>query len=219
MLRLLFEKTGNGIYISHLDLMRLFQRAFQRAGLALTHSQGYNQRPSVSIALPLSLGTASHCEFLDFDLEGKSPPFEEIRDRLNRALVPGIRVREVYGAQRKPKELAFLLVKIAMEYDRELPETAEEKIAKMFLSDELCVEKQGKNGPVSQDILPLLRFVSVKREGAGHLVLKALLSAQNPTLNPAAIVTAVEQTLPELAPDFVQFTRLEAYDAEIKLFR
>ncbi len=218
MLRLLFEKTGNGIYISHLDLMRLFQRAFQRAGLALTHSQGYNQRPSVSIALPLSLGTASHCEFLDFDLEGEGLPFAEIRDRLNRALVSGVRVREVYEAERKPKELAFLLVKIVMEYDREMPELAEEKIAKMFLLDELCVEKQGKNGPVSQDILPLLRFISVKGE-RGRLVLKALLSAQNPTLNPGAIVSAVEQTLPELAPDFVQFTRLEAYDGEIKLFR
>ena len=38
MLRLLFEKTGNAIFISHLDLMRLFQRAFQRAGLHLKHT-------------------------------------------------------------------------------------------------------------------------------------------------------------------------------------
>ena len=54
MRRLLFEKTGNAIWISHLDLMRLFQRAFKRAGLHLTHTQGFNPRPSVSIALPLS---------------------------------------------------------------------------------------------------------------------------------------------------------------------
>ena len=37
MLRALFQKTGNAVYISHLDLMRLFQRAFKRAGLPLTH--------------------------------------------------------------------------------------------------------------------------------------------------------------------------------------
>ena len=68
MLRALFQKSGNAVYISHLDLMRLFQRAFKRAGLPLTHTQGFNPRPSVSIALPLSLGVESQCELLDFEL-------------------------------------------------------------------------------------------------------------------------------------------------------
>ena len=44
--------------------------AFKRAGLPLTHTQGYNPRPSVSIALPLSVGVESVCELLDFDLYG-----------------------------------------------------------------------------------------------------------------------------------------------------
>ena len=69
MPRALFEKVGTARFISHLDLMRLFQRAFKRAGLPLTHTQGFNPRPSVSIALPLSLGAESYCELLDFDLE------------------------------------------------------------------------------------------------------------------------------------------------------
>ena len=53
MPRALFEKTGNAVWISHLDLMRVFQRAFKRCGLHLKHTQGFNPRPSVSIALPL----------------------------------------------------------------------------------------------------------------------------------------------------------------------
>jgi radical SAM-linked protein len=65
MLRALFEKTGNAAYISHLDLMRVFQRSFKRAGLPLTHTKGFNPRPSVSIALPLSVGVESCCELLD----------------------------------------------------------------------------------------------------------------------------------------------------------
>ena len=71
MRRLLFEKTGSAVWMSHLDLMRLFQRAFKRAELPLTHTQGFNPRPSVSIALPLSVGVESVCELLDFDLEGE----------------------------------------------------------------------------------------------------------------------------------------------------
>ena len=45
MPRVLFEKKGSAVWISHLDLMRLFQRALKRAGLPLKHSQGYNPRP------------------------------------------------------------------------------------------------------------------------------------------------------------------------------
>ena len=78
MPRLLFEKTGNAVWMSHLDLMRLFQRAFKRAGLLLKHTQGFNPRPSVSIALPLSVGVESRCELLDFDLEGMDVSCEEI---------------------------------------------------------------------------------------------------------------------------------------------
>ena len=57
--RLLFSKTGRAKYISHLDLMRTFQRAFARAGIAIKHTEGFNPHPFVSIALPLSVGYSS----------------------------------------------------------------------------------------------------------------------------------------------------------------
>ena len=96
MPRALFEKTGNAMYISHLDLMRVFQRAFKRAGLLLTHTQGFSPRPSVSIALPMSVGVESHCELLDFDLEDFPVTCEEICEKLNGALVDGVRVLRAY---------------------------------------------------------------------------------------------------------------------------
>ena len=102
MPRLLFEKKGNAIWISHLDLMRVFQRAFKRAGLPLTHTQGYNPRPSVSIALPLSVGVESVCELLDFELE-ESFSCEEICEGLNQTLIEGVSVLQVYGEGKKIK--------------------------------------------------------------------------------------------------------------------
>lgn len=42
MNRLLFEKRGDAVYLSHLDLMRVFQRAFKRAGILIWHSQGFS---------------------------------------------------------------------------------------------------------------------------------------------------------------------------------
>lgn len=103
MLRALFQKTGNAVYISHLDLMRLFQRSFKRAGLPLTHTQGFNPRPSVSIALPLSLGVESRCELLDFELETDTFSNEDICTRLNQALVDGVHVLSVYAGGGKSR--------------------------------------------------------------------------------------------------------------------
>ena len=59
MNRLLFEKTGDAVYLSHLDLMRVFQRAFKRADIMIWHSQGFSPRAYVSIALCPSVLKAS----------------------------------------------------------------------------------------------------------------------------------------------------------------
>ena len=118
MLRALFEKTGNAAYISHLDLMRVFQRSFKRAGLPLTHTKGFNPRPSVSIALPMSLGVESTCELLDFELEGEGYSCQEIQEHLNRNLIEGVRILEVYETGEKLKHLAYLSCELILEYDR-----------------------------------------------------------------------------------------------------
>ena len=67
-LRLIFSKEGRAVYISHLDLMRTFQRVFMREGLILKHSQGFHPHPIISFALPLSVGQSSRCEILDFEV-------------------------------------------------------------------------------------------------------------------------------------------------------
>ena len=121
MLRLLFEKKGNAVWISHLDLMRLFQRAFKRAGLPLKHTQGFNPRPSVSIALPLSVGVESCCELLDFELDGVQVPCEQIMNRLNHALVSGVRVLAAYDNGQKIKYLSLLSCAVMLEYDAGIP--------------------------------------------------------------------------------------------------
>ena len=67
--RMQYEKRGPAQYISHLDLMRCFRRAFMRADVMLVFSQGFNPHPYISVPLPLPTGFASRCELLDFDTE------------------------------------------------------------------------------------------------------------------------------------------------------
>lgn len=219
MPRILFTKTGDAVWMSHLDLMRLFQRAFKRAGLHLTHTQGYNPRPSVSIALPLSVGVESVCELLDFDLEGERISNEEITTRLNAALVPGVQVLQTYECGAKLKDLAFLQCELTLEFDAGVPEEAGEWISELFCRESVIVEKKGKNGPVQQDIIPMIRRIELTRTDANTLTMGALICCQNPTLNPAQIVAAITNYLPQYAPDFTKCRRLEIYTAQEKQFR
>lgn len=218
MPRALFEKVGSARFISHLDLMRLFQRAFKRAGLPLTHTQGFNPRPSVSIALPLSLGAESHCELLDFDLE--SPvPLEDIRNRLNAALIDGIRVREVYDNGAKIKYLALLQSRLILEYDGGIPAGAESAIGQLFARETLVLEKKNRNGVTQQDIIPMIRNLEISRISEGELRLDVLHCCQNPSLNPMQLGAAIEKYLPELAPDYIRVCREEIYTEDKTVFR
>jgi len=218
MPRALFEKTGNAIYISHLDLMRLLQRAFKRADLPLTHSKGFNPRPSVSIALPLSLGVESVCELLDFDLEGDCVP-DDITERLNSALTEGVRILAVYDNGSKLKNLALLECRLTLEYDSGIPENALTQITDLFHQEEVIVDKKGKNGITEQNVIPLIKELTVSAETNHELIIQAVVCCQNPTLNPMQLSAAISKYLPELTPDFVRCRRLELYDTNKTVFR
>ena len=219
MPRLLFEKTGNAIWISHLDLMRVFQRSFKRAGLPLTHTQGFNPRPSVSIALPLSVGVESGCELLDFDLYGEKIPNEEILERLNAALVSGVKVLKVYDEAAKIKHLAYLDCVVTLEYDNGIPENAMTEIQNLFAQDEVVVEKKSKNGVKEENIIPMIRSLVVSTADSNTLELKARVCCQNPTLNPMQLSAAIEKYLSHCKADFVRCRRVEVYDTNETVFR
>lgn len=219
MPRLLFEKTGRAVWMSHLDLMRLFQRAFKRADLPLKHTQGYNPRPSVSIALPLSVGVESVCELLDFDLDGVSVPCDEITERLNRSLVEGVVVLKTYQDGRKLRDLALLDCIVTMEYDRGVPSDAKTSIEALFARESVTVTKKTKNGMQDQDIIPMIRRMQISQIDVNTLTMQTRICCQNPTLNPSQLVAAVSNYLPEYAPDFSKCKRLEIMDVQEVIFR
>ncbi len=218
MYRMLFEKMGNAVWISHLDLMRLFQRAFRRAGLPLTHSQGFNPRPSVSIALPLSVGIESECELLDFDLEGEAVAENEICNRLNEVLTEGIRIRKVYSGGRKLRELVYLHSIVTLEYDNNIPEGAVSQIDELFRQKELIVPKKTKNGIQDQNLIPMIRQITVRAAGECEIQIEVVGCCQNPTLNPMQLAAAVKLHLPEIAPDFAKCRRICVLDGEMNEF-
>ena len=218
-LRLLFVKEGRAVYISHLDLLRTFQRVFLRQGLVLRHSQGFHPHPILSFALPLPVGQASDCELLDFetaaDMDGGDLP-----ERLNRFMPAGIRALPSLPRY-TPAALSF---KIASSQrlpwvSEKVPAGAAERIEALLTGESLVIQKRTKRKAMADiDIRPMLHSLSLSEE-PGILRLHAAVSAQNPGMNPALLAAAVERHLPELRPDFVQVRRLELLDGAGGVFR
>lgn len=219
MSRLLFSKTGRARYISHLDLMRTFQRAFQRADLTIKHTEGFNPHPFISILLPLSLGFSSECEVLEFQLLGDTAP-EEVPSRLNAVLPEGIKVERCYEGGRKAKELALVEYQLTLEYDNGIPAGIADAWQEMLNRESLQVtkkSKKAKSGETIVDIIPLVKSFDVTDDN-GVFVLNAVISAQNPGLNPQLLITAFSNEYPELVPDFVRYHRRAVMDSARNLF-
>ena len=216
-LRLLFSKTGRAVYISHLDLMRTLTRAFLRAECRLKYSEGFNPHPQISIALPLSVGCESVCEIMDFKLiEDKAP--EEILAAISKQLPEGIEAIAVYASERKVKELKWLKISGVFEYDERNAALMAQKLEEFFARDSIVITKKTKRGMGQSDIKPAIKEISFAAEG-GNVKLDAVISAQEPTLNPELIADALRQLAPDIAPDFAKFKRLEIFDENMSVFR
>ena len=216
-LRMRFSKTGRAIYISHLDLMATMQRAFSRAGSRLQYSEGFNPRPQISIALPLSVGTASLCELMDFRLL-EEVDITSLAARLNATMPEGITVQEIYEPTRKNAELKWLAVDGLFEYDDRQVDIIQKQLAAFFARPSIVIEKKTKRGFGETDIRPAIREICFET-GEGAVIVRAVISAQNPTLNPDLLPASLRALSPDLVPDFAKFTRIETFDAEGKVFR
>ena len=87
----IFSKTGKARFLSHINVMTIFERSFQRAGIALQYSEGFNPKPRVEFAQPLSLGISSLCEAGRFKLKATDhePEPLKIMESLNKRLPEG----------------------------------------------------------------------------------------------------------------------------------
>lgn len=216
--RLRFAKTGKAVYISHLDLMRTMQRIFLRAGYPLKYSEGFNPHAQISILLPLSVGHSSSCELMDFQLTDESVDLAAMPARLTAACPEGIVALEAYEMQRKAKELKWLRIAGRFEYDTRDKTEMAAALNAFFAADSIVIEKKTKRGMGQSDIAPAIREISFAA-GEDCVSLSALISAQEPTLNPDNLVSALRQLSPELAPDFAEFERLEVFDENMEIFR
>jgi radical SAM family uncharacterized protein/radical SAM-linked protein len=109
-IRLWFGKIDEMSLISHLDLVRLFDRAIRRAALPISFTGGYHPGPKISIANALSLGITSNGEIVDFELT-EDMDIEEFRTRLAAQLPENIPLYQVEDVDLKSLNASRLMDK------------------------------------------------------------------------------------------------------------
>jgi radical SAM-linked protein len=114
-----FEKKDKMIYISHLDVQRLFHRAVKRLNISLKYSGGFNPHPKLSFAQPLSLGHASTAEYFEFETETDSAPPVALKERFNALLPRGIRIMDIWSLPYPGKSVSSFVA--AAKYIIEIP--------------------------------------------------------------------------------------------------
>jgi radical SAM-linked protein len=157
-LRVRFSRGEEVKFISHLDIMRLWQRALNRAGVALAYSEGFNPHPRMSLAVPLALGVTSEAELMDIFLEKWSSP-HAFSDAVGRQLPRGVEILQVYNiapvlpslqSQARSAEYA-----VTLETDR-TPQDIESAIAALLARENLPWQHQRDTGPHHYDLRQLI---------------------------------------------------------------
>lgn len=149
-----FEKSGSSIYISHLDLMRCFERCIRRAGIPLWYTEGFNPRPFLTFALPLSLGVVGLNESVDLKLV-EDMSLDEVQSRINACLPEGIRIKSISEPVKKNTAIAASIYSINVYSSNMRINELNNSLNEFLLRDSIVITKLNKKKKlVESDLKP-----------------------------------------------------------------
>jgi len=189
-LRVTFAKGEEIKYISHLDLMRLWERALRRAGVPLAYSRGFNPRPKIAVAAPLPVGFTSRGEVMDVVLERPISPHNFAKS-LAPHLPPGLEllsVEEVYPklpSLQSQVRSAEYQVMVSWDGSRE---ALEGKLQELLSAEQLLRQRRGKK----YDLRPLIEGLWVEgKEGNNWVLGMRLRAGEGGTGRPDEVLDAL----------------------------
>lgn len=212
-LAVVFTKEKPVMFVSHLDVQRLFQRAFRRAKLPLAYSQGFNPHPLLSFATALSVGITSRCEYLDVMLSESIDP-GEFKRTVSEALPEGIGIVEAFDLGESNKSLASAMktadYEARLRFERPVSRAELQDAIDSLLSGEIVVMKKTKGGIKPTDIRPMVLSVQIAEadNDCAVLRLKGVLTASG-GLNPGVFLNELAGKLGTACDQEIERTHIE----------
>ncbi|GAB4153840.1 MAG: hypothetical protein Fur0021_19920 [Candidatus Promineifilaceae bacterium] len=178
-LRIQFSKIGQTRYIGHLDLARTLERAFNRAALPISYTQGFNKRPRMQLAAALPLGFTSECELVDIWLQEAVDP-AAAQTQIAARMAPGIVIQSVVEIplsepplQNRTVEAVYIVTLLDPIDEMELAQ----RVANLLATSEMTRARRDK----TYDLRPLIHELTINKSSDGRLELHmrlALLPSQ-----------------------------------------
>ncbi len=157
-LRIRFKRGREVKYISHLDIIRVWVRAFRRAGIEPAYSEGFNPHPRISLAAPLATGVTGDAELMDIYINDSISP-HNFREAVNRQMPAGMEILNTYQVDCVLPSLqaqltaAKYLVEIAPE---EGVDCIRQALTEMLSKEQLPWQHERDTGIKSYDLRPLI---------------------------------------------------------------
>ena len=192
-LRVTFARGEPLRFISHLDLMRFWERALRRAGLVVAYSEGFSPHPQISLGAPLPVGTTGAAELMDIVRAEPVAPAEFVQ-RIAPQLPPGVAVSE---AREVPLTLPSLQSQLrAAEYRVTLPEgtvvdNAERAVGEFLARESVPWEHRREKDVKRYDLRPLVEWLRVDGEAVPPALVMRLRADPGATGRPDQVAAAL----------------------------
>jgi len=213
-LRVVFSKDGAARYISHLDLCRTLERAFRRAHIPVSYSQGFNPKPRFSVASALMLGARASAEVMDVHLDGCMRP-EDFVAKLRSALVPGIRIEKARVLEPAARDCAAAVAAAyyVIEFSGHIQDAG--ALVRAFVeAPSVMVQKQSKGKTRAVDARSVvLRLEALSKDQVG-----VLLDLSGPSLRPSEVAAALLRLPQGKDDDAGAATRVDSVICRQELF-
>ena len=195
--RVRFSKSGDMIYISHLDINRMMTRAVRRAHLPMWYTEGFNPHPYIAFALPLPLGQSSECEFMDIRIEGDMTN-AEVLEKLRSVMPQGVGIVSAEDPVHSANEINKAQYSVTLDFSSE--EQAEQfcsEAQKLLGVESLIAQKTGKKG--HRKVLKEVNLIeqifdwSVSADGDSVKLNLTLAAGNTVNLNPALLIETLQK--------------------------
>lgn len=215
--RLAFSKKEFSKYISHLDLMKLFQRVFKISETDITYSSGFNPHPKMSIGNPLPLGVTGDREFMDI-VVNSVPDYESIKSSINKVLPEGIRILDCYEPVLPLNVIKRSEYTIEIFLKNPIPDF-KEYVEALKIKDDIVISKKTKSGISNVDIKPFIYKLNVVEHTEEKIIINTILATGEPmNLKASSLIDACKKYIPCFDYEYCNINRDSMYDADNNKF-
>jgi radical SAM-linked protein len=190
--RVRFRKGERVRYISHLDVLRAWERAIRRAGLPLSYSHGFTPHPKIGFAAPLPLGFTGEAEVMDVSLD-EMVPAQEFRCRLSAETTDDMAIVDVeeIAVTAPPPQAGLLWADYRVALPGVAIDAARRAVADFMAKTELSWSEERKERSRTYDLRGAVALLTVEAAEGGVSLSMRLQADQELTARPEQVVGAL----------------------------